>query len=116
MKLSYGKMNTTVDIITTEPSKDAEGFVTRGDRVLATVKAYKEPRGVTARWERVISNAAFANAEAMFRFRKIPRLDVKTTHFIVDSDGRYNIISAEDVRGRGMYVEAYVERLEGTVR
>jgi hypothetical protein len=109
-------MNATINMITTEPTKDAEGFVTRGDRVLATVKAYKEPRGVTARWERIMSNAAFANVEAMFRFRKIPGLDVTSTHFITDSDGRYNIISAEDVRGRGMYVEAYVERLEGTVR
>jgi head-tail adaptor len=114
--MSYGKMNTTVDIITTEPTKDAEGFVTKRDRVLATVKAYKEARGFTARWERIMSNAAFANVEAIFRFRKIPGLDVKTTHFIADSDGRYNILSAEDVRGRGMYVEAYVERLEGTVK
>ena len=29
--MGYGKMNTNIDIITTEPTKDAEGFVTKGD-------------------------------------------------------------------------------------
>jgi hypothetical protein len=109
-------MRTTIDIITTEPAKDAEGFVTRGDRVLAIVKAYREVRNTTARWERIIGNAAFTNVTALFQFRKIPGLEVNSTHFIADDTGRYNIISVEDVRGRGMYVEVLAERLEGTVR
>ena len=52
----------------------------------------------------------------LFRFRKIPDLTVTTSHFISEADGRYNIVSAEDVRGRGMYVEVLAEKLEGTVR
>ena len=113
---NIGQMNTTIDIITTEPYKDAEGFVTRGDRILATVKSYKETRNTTARWERIIGSAAFANVAAFFRFRKISGLDVKASHFIADSEGRYNIVSAEDVRGKGMYVEALCERLEGSAK
>ena len=46
--MSYGKMNTFIDIITTEPIKDAEGFVTKGDRILASVRAYKETRNTSA--------------------------------------------------------------------
>lgn len=109
-------MNTTIDIISTEPIKDAEGFVTTGDHILASVKAYKETRNTSARWERIISNAAFSSVTAMFRFRKIPGLTVDTTLFISDADGRYNIVSAEDVRGRGMYVEVLAEKLEGSVK
>ena len=112
---NIGQMNTTIDIISTEPYKDAEGFVTRGEHILATVKAYKEVRNTSARWERIIGSAAFAKVDAMFRFRKIPGLDVTASHFICDSEGRYNIVSAEDVRGRGMYVVALCEKLERSV-
>ena len=112
---NIGQMNTTIDIISTEPFKDAEGFVTRGDHILATVKACKEVRNTSARWERIIGSAAFANVEAIFRFRKIPGLDVTASHFIADSDGRYNIVNAEDVRGRGMYVTVLAGKLEGSM-
>ena len=109
-------MSTPINIISTDPIKDAEGFVTKGDNIIASVKAYKEVRNTTAKWERIIGNAAFSSVTAMFRFRKIPGLTVTTSHFISEADGRYNIISAEDVRGRGMYVEVLAEKLEGTVR
>ena len=113
--MGYGKMNTNIDIITKEPTKDAEGFVIKGDRVLASVRAYREVRNTTAKWERIIGNAAFSSVTAMFRFRKIPGLTVTPSHFLSDGESRYNIKSAEDVRGRGMYVEVLAEKLEGTV-
>lgn len=113
--MSYGKMNTKIDLITTEPEKDSEGFVTKGERVLASARAYKEVRNTSAKWERIIGNAAFSSVTAMFRFRKIPGLTVTTSHFLSDGEGRYNIVSAEDVRGRGMYVEVLAERIEGSV-
>lgn len=115
MIMGYGKMNTFINIITTEPTKDSEGFVTKGDNVLASVRAYREVRNTTAKWERIIGNAAFSSVTAMFRFRKIPGLTVTTSHFLSDGESRYNIVSAEDVRGRGMYVEVLAEKLEGTV-
>ena len=111
--MSFGKMNTFIDIISTEPVKDAEGFVTTSDNILASVRAYKENRHGNAKWANM---AAFSTATALFRFRKIPGLTIDTTLFIVCADGRYRIISAEDVRGRGMYVEVMTEKQEGTVR
>jgi hypothetical protein len=60
--------------------------------------------------------APFSNATALFRFRKIPGLTVDTSHAILCEGVRYKIISAEDVKGRGMYVEALCEKQEGTVR
>ena len=111
--MSFGKMNTFINIVSTAPTKDAEGFVTRGDNVAASVRAYKEERHGTEKWANM---AAFSTATALFRFRKIPGLTVDTTFAIVCEDSRYRIVSAEDVRGRGMYVEVLAERLEGTVK
>ncbi|WP_254055916.1 hypothetical protein [Paenibacillus glucanolyticus] len=42
--MSFGKMNTFIDIISTVPIKDEEGFATKGDNILASVLAYKEDR------------------------------------------------------------------------
>ena len=50
------------------------------------------------------------------RFRKIPNVEIKTSLFIICGDEQYRIISAEDVRGRGMYIEVLAEKQEGTVR
>ncbi|GHV35381.1 hypothetical protein FACS18949_13230 [Clostridia bacterium] len=45
------KLNTFIDIISTTPTKDAEGFTTYGDTVIASVRAYKETRANTAAWD-----------------------------------------------------------------
>ena len=111
--MSFGKMNTQIDIIFTVPVKNAEGFAAESDTILATVRAYKEDRHGNERWANM---AAFSTASALFRFRAIPGLDVSTSLFISCADGRYRILSAEDVRGRGMYVEVLAEKLEPSVR
>jgi head-tail adaptor len=107
--MAFGKMNSFIDIISTAPVKDTEGFVTTSDTVLATVRAYKEERHGTEKWANM---AAFSEATALFRFRKIPGLAVDTALVITDADGRYNIIAAEDVRGRGMYVELLAKEVK----
>ena len=112
--MSYGKMNTLIRIVSTTPIKDAAGFVTTSDTVVASVRAYKEVRNTSAKWERIIGNAAFSTVTALFRFRRIPGVAVNTTFFIADADGRYNIVSCEDVRGRGMYIEALAEKTDGS--
>jgi hypothetical protein len=111
--MSYGKMNAFIDIITTAPVKDSEGFVSRGDTILASVRAYKEDRSATERWA---NRAAFSTASSLFRFRAIPGIAIDASLVIACTDGRYRILSAEDVRGRGMYIEVLAEKLEPTVR
>lgn len=101
-------MNTFVQIATAEPVKDSEGFVTRGDNILATLRAYKEDRHGNEAWK---NRASFSNATSLFRFRKIPGLDVTTSLIINSKDGRYNILSVEDVKGRGMYIEVLAEKV-----
>lgn len=106
-------MNTFIDIISTIPIKDEEGFATKGDNILASVRAYKEDRHGSERWTNM---ASFSTASSLFRFRKISGLKVTTEMVIVCDDARYQILSVEDVRGRGMYVEVLTEKLEPTVR
>jgi head-tail adaptor len=100
--MSFGKMNTKIKIISSAPTRDAEGFATSGDTVIAEVRAYFEPKNSTEKWR---NNAVFAEASALFRLRAIPGVTVDTAMIIVCSGERYNIISAEDVRERGMYLE-----------
>ena len=107
--MSFGKLTEFIDIVSTAPVKDAEGFVTRGDNILASVRAYKESRHGNEKWA---NRAAFSTATALFRFRKIPNLTITTDLVIVCSDGRYNIVSVEDVRQRGAYIEVLAERVE----
>ena len=100
--MSFGKLNTIFSLYSSVPVKDAEGFATQEETILATGRAYFEPRNSTEKWR---NNAVFAEASALFRFRAIPGLTVDTTMFIECNGERYNIISAENVRGRNLYWE-----------
>lgn len=111
--MSYGKMNSFIDIISTAPSKDADGFVTTGDHIVASIRAYKEDRHGNERWANM---AVFSEATALFRFRKTPGVEITTALFLICDSERYRIVSVEDVKGRGMYVEVLAEKQEGTVR
>ena len=111
--VSFGKMNTFIDVISTAPAKDVEGFAAETDTILASVRAYKEDRHGSERWSNM---AVFSTASSLFRFRTIPNLEITAGMIITCADGRYRILSAEDVRGRGMYIEVLAERLEPSVR
>jgi head-tail adaptor len=111
--MSFGKMTERIGIVSASPSKDAEGFAALSDEAIASVRAYKEERHGGERWANM---AAYSEATALFRFRAIPGVEVTASNAIICGGRRYRIISAEDVRGRGMYVEVMAELLEGTVR
>lgn len=108
VEMSFGKMNTFVDVVSVEPIKDSEGFVRKGDNILASIRAYKEERHGSEKWA---NRAAFSEATALFRFRRIPGLEVTTKHILVTEDGRYEIVSVEDVSGRKMYVEVLTKKV-----
>ena len=107
--MSFGKMNLRISIAVETIVKDAEGFATKTDTVLAGVHAYREGRHGSQKW---VNRAAFSEATDLFRFRTIPGLTVTTEHVILCDGERYEITSVEDVKGRGMYIEALEERIE----
>ena len=107
--MSYGRMNTVISIAREVVTKDAEGFATKTDQVIASVFAYREGRHGSQKW---VNRAAFSEATDLFRFRTIPGLTVTTEHVILCDDERYEITSVEDMKGRGMYLEALAKRIE----
>ncbi|MDU6305062.1 MAG: head-tail adaptor protein [Clostridium sp.] len=108
--MSYGKMNTLIEIISTEPVKDADGFVSHGDNVLASVRAYFEQKNSTEKWRNMSQNS---EVNALFRLRVIPDFEFGTRHIIICEGKRYNIYSVENVRGRGMYLEVLAVSVDG---
>jgi head-tail adaptor len=107
--MSFGKMSSFIYIVSNSPVKDSEGFVTNIDMTLASVRAYREDKHGSEAWK---NRAIFSTATTLFRFRKIPGVTVTTDMFIVCNDDRYNIVNVEDIKGRGMYIEALTEKTE----
>ena len=110
--MSFGKMNGFADIVETRQVKDSEGFTNSENEVLASVRVYREGRHDSQRWANL---AAFSEATDLFRFRCIPGLTVTTDHFLICDGERFNIISVENVKGRGMYIEVLAKRSEPTI-
>ena len=110
--MSFGKMNGFADIVKNRQVKDSEGFTHSEDEALASVRVYQEGRHGSQRWANL---AAFSEATDLFRFRCIPGLTVTTDHVLITEDGRYDIVSVENVKGRGMYTEVLAKRSESTV-
>ena len=110
--MSFGKMNTFIDIVSVTKKNDSEGFSADTEEVLASVRAYREGRHGSQRWANL---AAFSEATDLFRFRSIPGIGVTTDHILVCEDGRFDITSVEDVKSRGMYVEVLAKKVVSTV-
>ena len=108
--MALGKINTFIDIIKTETTKDSEGFSKTKDIIAASVRAYKEDRFASEKWA---NRATFSEATSLFRFRRLPNLDVTTEMVITCKDGRYEINSVRDIRNRGMYVEVLAKKVVG---
>lgn len=112
MTMSFGKMNGFADIMETRQVKDSEGFTTTQDEVLASIRVYREGRHGSQRWANL---SAFSEATDLFRFRCIPGLTITTDHFLICDGGRYDIVSVEDVKGRGMYIEVLAKKEVPTI-
>ena len=110
--MSFGKMSGFADIVETRQIKDSEGFTHSEDEVLASIRVYREGRHGSQRWANL---AAFSEATDLFRFRCIPRLTVTTDQFLICDGCRYDIVSVEDVKGRGMYIEVLAKKEVPTV-
>ena len=109
--MSFGKMNTFIDIIERVSIKDKEGFSIRTDDIVASVRAYREGRHGNEKWA---NRATFSEATDLFRFRCLPGITVTTAMVIVCDDGRFEITSVEDIKGRGMYIEVLAKEVKAS--
>ena len=109
--MSFGKMNCMAEIVEKRRIKDSEGFTSDQEVTLASIRASREGRHGSLRWANL---AAFSDATDLFRFRKIPNVTVSTAYTIICGGERFSIISVEDVKGRGMYVEVLAKKVVAT--
>lgn len=109
VSMSFGKMNTLIDIVEKVTIKDAEGFRTEVDNIVASVRAYREGRHGNEKWA---NRAQFSEATDLFCFRRIPNVTVTTAMVVVNNEGRFVITSVEDVKGRGMYIEVLAKEVK----
>ena len=109
VSMSFGKMNTLIDIVEKVTIKDAEGFRTEVDNIVASVRAYREGRHGNEKWA---NRAQFSEATDLFRFRCIPGVTVTTALVVVNDGGRFEITSVENVKGRGMYIEVLAKEVK----
>ena len=110
--MSFGKMNGLALIKRHYKEKDGDGFKNDTDFVLASIHCYREGRHGSKRW---VNLSSFTDATDLFRFRAIPNLKV-TTDYVLEYEGEvFKILSVENVKGKGMYVEVLAKKVESTV-
>lgn len=107
--MSFGKMNTQIQITQKQVTLDDEGFQTESNVVVATVRAYREGRHGSEKWA---NRAAFSEATDLFRFRTIPGVKISTDMRLICGDSVFEITSVEDVKGRGMYIEVLAKEVQ----
>ena len=107
--MSFGKMNTQIQITQKQVTLDGEGFQTESDVVVATVRAYREGRHGSEKWA---NRAAFSEAADLFRFRTIPGVKITTDMRLFCDGSIFEITSVEDVKCRGMYIEALAKEVQ----
>ena len=110
--MSFGKMNGLALIKRHYKEKDSDGFKNDTDLVLASIHCYREGRHGSKRW---VNLSSFTDATDLFRFRAIPNLKV-TTDYVLEYEGEvFKILSVENVKGKGMYVEVLAKKVESAV-
>ena len=99
--MSFGKMNTPIQIFRVTYEKDADGFAAPTDQPVKSIRAYFEQRHGNVKWA---NRAAFSEATALFRFRVIPGVTVEPLYIIICNQKRFEVLSVE-VLGK-LYCEA----------
>ena len=109
--MGLGLMNKKAKIISIVRETDSEGFSFENIAILAEVRVFVEGRHGSERWANL---AAFSEATELFKLRRAPNLAITTKHYIEIDGIRYNILSVENVKGRGMYLEVLAKRVEAS--
>ena len=107
--MSFGKMNSFVEIVQKSIDTDNEGFKTETLKTVAKVRAYCEGRHGSEKWA---NRAAFSTATDLFRFRYIPNTDVTTDMLVLCNNRKFEISSVENVKGRNMYIEVLAKEVK----
>ena len=108
---TLGKMSGHIDLIQPMVTKDAAGFATTRDEVIASVRAYMEVRHASPAW---VNRAAYTKADLLFRIRAIPGVKITEAMQISSARGRCVIDAVEPI-GRYLQILAHRTEAEGTL-
>lgn len=108
---TLGKMSEHIDLIQPVVTKDAAGFATTRDEVIASVRAYMEVRHASPAW---VNRAAYTKADLLFRIRAIPGVKITEAMQISSARGRCVIDAVEPI-GRYLQILAHRTEAEGTL-
>jgi len=109
--MSFGKMKSFIAIYLVKKIKDHDGYMTDTKELVASIRGYREGRHGNEMWA---NRSAFSSATDLFRFRKIPNVNLTTSMTIVCDGLEFEIFSIEDVKGKNMYIEVLAKRIEAT--
>ena len=101
-------MNMTAFIVIKNTQVDNEGFANDQEIIMASVHVYKEGRHGSTRWANL---AAFSEATDLFRMRKIPYLNIRPGMVILCDGDTFEILSVENIKGRGLYLEILAKKV-----
>lgn len=107
--MSFGKMNSFIEIVKKSIDTDNEGFKTENLKTVAKVRTYREGRHGSEKWA---NRAAFSTATDLFRFRCIPHIEITTDMLILCDNRKFEITSVENVKGRNMYLEVLAKEVK----
>ena len=107
--MSFGKMNSFVEIVQKSIDTDNEGFKTENLKTVAKFRAYREGRHGSEKWA---NRATFSTATDLFRFRCIPHIEITTDMLILCDNRKFEITSVENVKGRNMYLEVLAKEVK----
>jgi len=105
--MSIGQLKIPIEIYETSIVTDNEGFAVKVEKLILKVKAYREERHGSESWK---NRASFTSATTLFRIRRNPGMKITPEYFLLCDGEKYNIISVQDIKDNGMYLEILAER------
>lgn len=106
--MSVGQLKIPIEIFETLITTDDEGFSLKVEQLVLKMKAYREERHGSESWK---NRASFTSATTLFRMRKNPGIMITVEHYIRCNEEKFNIISVDDIKDKGMYLEILAERI-----
>lgn len=106
--MGLGLMNKKIIIQRAASKIDSEGFNRPTFEDLKEVRVFVEEKHLSERWA---NSSVFKEAELLFKLRSIHDLKVTSDLFIFYEGNRYNILSVENIKGRGMYLEILAKKV-----
>lgn len=106
--MSLGLMNKPAKLCEKVSTIDSEGFSGLTVAIISDIRVFVEGRHGSEKWANL---TAFSEATELFRFRKIPQIEITTSMYILYNGNEYNILSVENVKGRDLYVEVLAKKV-----